>query len=111
MGLSYYDISAFAVMAHGSEEQKKFFLPKIAKGELSFAFGLTEPSSGSDAAALKTRAETVGNDKYLINGQKVFTSGMDISDYCLVVLRTSKEDKKQKASQPLWLIQRKKVLM
>ena len=87
---------AFAVMAHGSEEQKKFFLPKIAKGELSFAFGLTEPSSGSDAAALKTRADTVGNDKYLINGQKVFTSGMDISDYCLVVLRTSKEDKKQK---------------
>ena len=87
---------AFAVMAHGSEEQKKFFLPKIVKGELSFAFGLTEPSSGSDAAALKTRADTVGNDKYLINGQKVFTSGMDISDYCLVVLRTSKEDKKQK---------------
>ena len=45
---------------------------------------------------MKTRADTVGNDKYLINGQKVFTSGMDISDYCLVVLRTSKEDKKQK---------------
>ena len=99
---------AFAIMAHGSEDQKKFFLPKIAKGELSFAFGLTEPSSGSDAAALKTKAEAIGNDKYLINGQKVFTSGMDISDYCLVVLRTSQEDMKQKGISTFMIDTKKK---
>ena len=77
------------------KSKKILFTKKLQKGELSFAFGLTEPS-GSDAVALKTRADTVGNDKYLINGQKSFTSGMDISDYCLVVLRTSKEDKNKK---------------
>tara|TARA_B110000305_G_scaffold162172_1_gene179449 strand:+ start:9126 stop:10268 length:1143 start_codon:yes stop_codon:yes gene_type:complete len=86
---------AFAIMEHGTSEQKNKFLPLIAKGQLSFAFGLTEPESGSDAAALTTKADLV-DGKYIINGQKVFSSGMDISDYCLVVLRTSKEDIKQK---------------
>lgn len=85
----------FAVMAHGTEEQKKFFLPKVATGELAFCFGLTEPESGSDAAALTTRAEASGNGSYVINGQKVFTSGMDISDYCLLVARTTKGERKQ----------------
>jgi alkylation response protein AidB-like acyl-CoA dehydrogenase len=61
---------------------------------LSFCLGLTEPQSGSDAAALTTRA-TATDGGYLINGQKVFTSGMDISDYCLLVTRTSATGKKQ----------------
>ncbi|MGI9378740.1 MAG: acyl-CoA dehydrogenase family protein, partial [Methyloligellaceae bacterium] len=85
----------YAVMAHGTKEQKEYFLPKVAKGELSFCFGLTEPESGSDAAALKTRARPDSNENYTINGQKVFTSGMDISDYCLLVARTSDGEKKQ----------------
>jgi alkylation response protein AidB-like acyl-CoA dehydrogenase len=85
----------YAVMAHGTDEQRKFFLPKVAKGELAFCFGLTEPESGSDAAALTTRAEPSGNGTYVINGQKVFTSGMDISDYCLLVARTAKRERKQ----------------
>jgi alkylation response protein AidB-like acyl-CoA dehydrogenase len=84
-----------AVMAHGTEEQRQRFLPRIAKGELSFCFGLTEPASGSDAAALTTRAQASGNDSYVINGQKVFTSGMDISDYCLLVARTARRERKQ----------------
>jgi acyl-CoA dehydrogenase len=84
----------YALMQHGTPEQKAELLPKILKGELSFCFGLTEPESGSDAAALKTRA-TRSNDGYVINGQKVFTSGMDISDYCLLVTRTSSDGKKQ----------------
>jgi len=84
----------YAVLKHGTPEQKKSLLPRVVKGELSFCFGLTEPHSGSDAAALKTRATRDGDD-YLINGQKVFTSGMDISDYCLLVARTSTHDKKQ----------------
>ncbi|MBT5945547.1 MAG: acyl-CoA/acyl-ACP dehydrogenase [Rhodospirillaceae bacterium] len=85
----------YAIMAHGSEEQKQRFLPKIAKGELTYCFGLTEPESGSDAAALTTRAEATGNGTFLINGQKVFTSGMDVSDYCLLVTRTAKLERKQ----------------
>ncbi len=85
----------YAVMAHGTKAQKEYFLPKVAKGELSFCFGLTEPESGSDAAALKTRARPDGNENYILNGQKVFTSGMDISDYCLLVARTNDGEKKQ----------------
>jgi len=84
----------YAVMLHGSREQKEALLPKVVRGELSFCFGLTEPQSGSDAAALTTRA-TAADGEYVINGQKVFTSGMDISDYCLLVTRTSTGEKKQ----------------
>ena len=84
----------YAVMLHGSREQKTALLPKVVRGELSFCFGLTEPHSGSDAAALTTKATAVDGG-YVINGQKVFTSGMDISDYCLLVTRTATEEKKQ----------------
>ena len=84
----------YAVIQHGTAEQKKTLLPKVLHGELSFCLGLTEPQSGSDAAALTTRA-TATDGGYLINGQKVFTSGMDISDYCLLVTRTSSTGKKQ----------------
>jgi len=81
-------------MTHGTREQKETLLPRLVRGELSFCFGLTEPHSGSDAAALTTRA-TAADGGYVMNGQKVFTSGMDISDYCLVVARTSTGAKKQ----------------
>ena len=84
----------YAVLQHGTPEQKKQLLPKIARGELSFCFGLSEPEAGSDAAALSTRARVVDGG-YVIDGQKVFTSGMDISDYCLLVTRTSTGAKKQ----------------
>ena len=84
----------YAVLAHGTPEQKRTLLPRVARGELSFCFGLTEPHAGSDAAALTTRATRSG-DGYVINGQKVFTSGMDISDYCLLVARTASGEKKQ----------------
>jgi alkylation response protein AidB-like acyl-CoA dehydrogenase len=84
----------YAVMQHGTPEQKAALLPKVLRGEICFCFGLTEPQSGSDAAALTTRA-TPTDGGYLINGQKVFTSGMDISDYCLLVTRTTPGGKKQ----------------
>jgi len=84
----------YAVMKHGTREQQKALLPKVVRGELSFCFGLTEPHSGSDAAALATKATAVDGG-YAINGQKVFTSGMDISDYCLLVTRTSTGAKQQ----------------
>jgi alkylation response protein AidB-like acyl-CoA dehydrogenase len=84
----------YAVMRHGTKAQKESLLPRVARGELSFCFGLTEPDSGSDAAALATKA-TAADGGYVINGQKVFTSGMDISDYCLLVTRTSTLAKQQ----------------
>ena len=84
----------YAIMRDGTPEQKKGLLPRIARGEISFCFGLSEPASGSDAAALMTCAKAT-NEGYTIDGQKVFTSGMDISDYCLLVARTSTVAKKQ----------------
>jgi alkylation response protein AidB-like acyl-CoA dehydrogenase len=84
----------YAVLQHGTPEQRRALLPRVARGELSFCLGLTEPQAGSDAAALATRATRDG-DSCVINGQKVFTSGMDISDYCLLVTRTATGEKKQ----------------
>jgi alkylation response protein AidB-like acyl-CoA dehydrogenase len=84
----------YAVALHGTRAQKEAILPRVRKGELSFCFGLTEPHSGSDAAALTTRATPIDGG-YRIDGQKVFTSGMDISDYCLLVTRTSEGPKQQ----------------
>ena len=84
----------YAVLKHGTLAQKDALLPRVLKGELSFCFGLTEPHSGSDAAALTTRA-TATPEGYTINGQKVFTSGMDISEYCLLVTRTTATQTKQ----------------
>ena len=89
-----FTYGCYAVLKHGTEEQKQDIVPRVVKGEVSFAFGLTEPDSGSDAAALKTRAVADGDD-FVINGRKVFTSGMDISDYVLLPVRTSDLGKKQ----------------
>ena len=85
----------YAILSHGSEQQKQEFLPKISSGEITVCFGLTEPGSGSDATALTTFAKKAEDGGYIINGQKVFTSGMDISDYCLLVARTTKTNKQQ----------------
>ena len=63
------------VLKHGNADQKKRYLPGIASGELRLqAFGVTEPTTGSDTTQLKTRAEKKGNDRYIVNGQKVWTS-------------------------------------
>lgn len=77
------------VLRHGSEEQKKRYLPKIAAGELRLqAFGVSEPTTGSDTTQLKTRAERRG-DRYIINGQKVWTSRARYSDMMLLLARTT----------------------
>ena len=80
------------VLRHGSAAQKKQWLPKIASGELRLqAFGVTEPSSGSDTLSLQTRATRDG-DHYLINGQKVWTSRAEHSDLMLLLARTAPKD-------------------
>ena len=75
------------IMRHGSEAQKKFFLPKILKGEINFCIGYSEPQAGTDLAALTTRAERKG-DHYVVNGQKLWTSLAGDADYCWLAVRT-----------------------
>jgi alkylation response protein AidB-like acyl-CoA dehydrogenase len=82
-----------ALMAHGSEEQKAEFLPRILSGECHFAIGYTEAEAGTDLASLQTGAVKDGDD-YVINGTKIFTSGANDSDYIWLAARTSKEGKK-----------------
>ena len=77
------------VLRHGSEEQKQKYLPKIASGELRLqAFGVTEPTSGTDTTALRTNARREG-DRYIVNGQKIWTSRAEYSDLMLLLARTT----------------------
>jgi 3-oxo-4-pregnene-20-carboxyl-CoA dehydrogenase beta subunit len=75
------------LMAHGTGEQKDFFLRRILAGELHFAIGYTEPGSGTDLASLTTRAVRDG-DHYVVNGQKIFTTGGHDADYVWLACRT-----------------------
>ena len=89
------------VLRHGNLEQKKRYLPEIAAGRLRLqAFGVTEPTSGSDTTQLKTRAEK-RNDHYLINGQKVWTSRALHSDLMLLLARTTPLEQVKKKSDGL----------
>jgi 3-oxocholest-4-en-26-oyl-CoA dehydrogenase alpha subunit len=76
-----------ALIALGSPEHKRFFLPKIAAGELHFAIGYTEPGAGTDLASLKTSAVRDG-DYYVINGSKIWTSSAEAADYIWLAART-----------------------
>jgi acyl-CoA dehydrogenase len=79
------------LLRHGSTEQKQRYLPRIASGELRLqAFGVTEPSTGTDTTRLKTRAERRGDD-YIVRGQKVWTSRALHSDLLLLLARTAPE--------------------
>jgi alkylation response protein AidB-like acyl-CoA dehydrogenase len=75
------------LMRFGSEAQKQFYLPEIAAGEGIWCQGFSEPSSGSDLASLRTRAESAG-DSYVINGSKVWTSYAALADHCFLLART-----------------------
>ncbi|RME86073.1 MAG: acyl-CoA dehydrogenase [Planctomycetota bacterium] len=76
------------ILNNGSEELKKEFLPKIASGEIKLSWALTEPNAGSNAFRIETFAKKDG-DEYVLNGQKVFITGVDITDFTLVVARTT----------------------
>ena len=90
------------VLRHGNAEQKRRYLPKIALGELRLqAFGVTEPTSGTDTTKLKTRAERRGNDKYVVTGQKVWTSRALHSDLMLLLARTTPVDKVKRRTDGL----------
>jgi 3-oxocholest-4-en-26-oyl-CoA dehydrogenase alpha subunit len=84
-----------ALMRVGSEAQKQDYLPRILRGEIEFAIGYSEPGAGTDLASLETRAVRDG-DTYVINGQKVFTSGAHHSDYVWLAVRTDPEAPKHR---------------
>jgi alkylation response protein AidB-like acyl-CoA dehydrogenase len=90
------------ILRHGSEAQKKKYLPKIAAGELRLqAFGVTEPTSGTDTLSLRTTAKRDGNDAYVINGQKIWTSRAEHSDLMLLLARTTPKEQAKKRTEGL----------
>jgi 3-oxocholest-4-en-26-oyl-CoA dehydrogenase alpha subunit len=107
-----------AIMAAGTEEQKAYYLPRIVSGEISFCLGFTEPSGGADLAGLQCRAVRDGDD-YVINGQKIFTSGAHTATHIYLMARTDPDAPRHKGIsiflvpmdtpgitvRPLWTLQ------
>jgi Acyl-CoA dehydrogenases len=90
------------VMAYGSEADKRRYLPKIASGEEIWCQLFSEPAGGSDVAGLRTRAEKQGDD-WIINGQKIWTSGAHYSDYGILITRTDPNVPKHKGLTMFWI--------
>jgi alkylation response protein AidB-like acyl-CoA dehydrogenase len=84
-----------AIQRFGTEEQRKRFVPALLSGEISCALGYSEPDAGTDLASLKTRAVRDGDD-YVINGQKIWTSGAHMSDHVWLATRTDPEAPKHR---------------
>jgi alkylation response protein AidB-like acyl-CoA dehydrogenase len=83
------------LMRYGTDEQKRKYLPGILAGDIVFAIGYTEPDAGTDLASLKTRAVRDG-DSFVVDGQKIFTSGANTADYVWLACRTNPEVSKHK---------------
>jgi alkylation response protein AidB-like acyl-CoA dehydrogenase len=90
-----------AILRHGDDDQKQRYLPRIASGELRLqAFGVTEPTSGTDTTSLKTFARRDG-DHYIVNGQKIWSSRAEHSDLMLLLARTTPKDEVAKKTDGL----------
>ena len=88
------------LLRHGSEEQKREYLPGIASGEIRLqAFGVTEPGAGTDTTSLGTTAVRRG-DRYVINGRKIYISRVQHSDYMILLARTTSRDPAREMSAP-----------
>ena len=90
------------ILRYGNAEQKQCYLPGIASGEVRLqAFGVTEPTSGTDTLSLRTTARREGNDHYVINGQKIWTSRAEHSDLMLLLARTTPREQVKKRTDGL----------
>jgi acyl-CoA dehydrogenase len=105
-GASAIHLSMFGmnpVVRHGSEDMRSRYLPRVASGDLHVAFGVTEPDSGTDTAALTTRARRDG-DRYLVRGRKVWTSKAQDCEKVLLLVRTTPLDECAKRTDGLTLL-------
>jgi alkylation response protein AidB-like acyl-CoA dehydrogenase len=91
-GPQYYNVNWIGptIMKYGSAEQQDFHLARMRRGDVIWCQGFSEPSGGSDLAALRTRAERVG-DRYRINGSKIWTSYARLAEFCFLLARTGSE--------------------
>jgi alkylation response protein AidB-like acyl-CoA dehydrogenase len=106
LGTMYLTSSCFganSIGAYGNEEQKSSLLPKIARGELRFCFGVTEPNTGVDTLSLTTTAVQKG-DEWVINGRKVFITGADVADYIVLLTRTKKDVAKRSQGLTIFMV-------
>jgi alkylation response protein AidB-like acyl-CoA dehydrogenase len=89
------------ILRYGTEEQRRFYLPRISRGEALFCIGMSEPGSGSDLASVRSRAEQQADGGWLLNGQKIWTTNAMHSDYMIALVRTSgtSDDRQQGLSQ------------
>lgn len=94
-GHLFGDAAAAGILRYGTDEQKKEFLPRMAKAEILFSTGLSEPGAGSDLLNTATRAIKNGDD-YIINGQKIWPTGAHLAEWCLLLARTDPEAPKSK---------------
>lgn len=92
--LSIHNMASWMIDRFGSEEQRRRWLPRLTRMELMASYCLTEPNSGSDAAALRTRAQADGNAHYVLNGAKAFISGAPESDLYVCMVRTGEDGAK-----------------
>ena len=93
-----------AVLRHGSPDQKARYLPKIASGELRLqAFGVTEPTSGTDTTRIRTFARREG-DRYIVNGQKIWISRAEHSDLMLLLCRTAPREESKKTTDGMTVL-------
>src|SRR4029078_2010228 len=104
---AHQSIGFKALLLFGTPEQKERYLPKLASGEWTAAFALTEPSAGSDAAAIKTRAEiSPDGSHYILNGSKIWITNGGFADVFTIFARTSALEEGQKPKITAFIVER-----
>jgi len=93
--VSFHAYLGRAIFTYGTQAQKEHFLPAMLRGDMQWCQGFSEPGAGSDLAGLRTYAELRG-DKYVVNGQKMWTSGAQHADWCVMLVRTNRDVPKHK---------------